>query len=311
MKLHSCFVVALVFALIGISALTGQGQDVIVDTRNALSSGNLRGAQNIIARYRSLYGNTPEAFEADSWIMRVEWLKGDLQQAYDHAREIQRLSEAALKGRKLDSEPHLAIALGAALEVEAQVLNSQNQKSEAVSLLQAALTRWGNTSIAERLRKNLNLLSLTGQPAPSLSASDWIGVRPPALNSLRGKPVLLFFWAHWCPDCKAEGPLLARLYREFEPKGLRVLGPTKLYGYAGSGEDAAPHQEKQYIERIFAKYYSHLAGIPVPLDATNFDRYGASTTPTLVLIDKHGIVRLYHPGAMTEAELRSAIQRVL
>lgn len=49
----------------------------------------------------------------------------------------------------------------------------------------------------------------------------------------------------------------------------------------------------------------------VPVSEKNFDTYGASTTPTIVLIDRRGIVRLYHPGAMTEAELRSAIEKQL
>jgi thioredoxin-related protein len=43
----------------------------------------------------------------------------------------------------------------------------------------------------------------------------------------------------------------------------------------------------------------------------NFTRYGASTTPTVVLIDRAGIVRLYHPGAMTYAELRAAVVKVV
>jgi thioredoxin-related protein len=42
----------------------------------------------------------------------------------------------------------------------------------------------------------------------------------------------------------------------------------------------------------------------------NFRNYGASTTPTLVVIDRQGIVRLYHPGAMTLDELRAALNRV-
>jgi thioredoxin-related protein len=43
----------------------------------------------------------------------------------------------------------------------------------------------------------------------------------------------------------------------------------------------------------------------------NFRRYGASTTPTLVLIDRAGIVRLYHPGAMTYEELRARVQSII
>ena len=265
----------------------------------------------MVSQYRSIHGDTPEGLEAYSWLARTELQAGAMKSAYDDAVETQQLCESVLKTRQLDAEPRLPMALGAALEVQAQVLDAKHQKSEAVALLQSALKEWAGTSIASRLRKNLNLLTLTGKPAPALKMSDWIGARPPALSSLRGKPVLLFFWADWCADCKAEAPIIARIAAEFEPKGLVVLGPTKLYGIAAGGQEATPQQEKEFIERVFARYYAGIPGLAVPLDAQNFDTYGASTTPTLVIIDRRGIVRLYHPGNASEADLRRVIQGVL
>jgi hypothetical protein len=51
--------------------------------------------------------------------------------------------------------------------------------------------------------------------------------------------------------------------------------------------------------------------MPTPLSEANFQAYGASTVPTLVLIDSGGIVRLYHPGAMTAPEISAAIREVV
>jgi len=120
----------------------------------------------------------------------------------------------------------------------------------------------------------------------------------------------LFFWAHWCGDCKAEIPIIARLRQEFGPSGLAVIGPTQYYGYAARGEDASPAQEKTYIEAVRQRYYSSLLDMPVPLSNANFKTYGASTTPTLVVLDRAGKVAMYHPGAMPYEELRTALEKV-
>ncbi len=180
-----------------------------------------------------------------------------------------------------------------------------------MGFLRDQLKLFASTSIVERIRKNLNLLSLEGKPAPELDEGDWLGSKPPSLASLRGHPVLLFFWAHWCSDCKGEAPLIADLQRIYAPKGLVVMGPTKFYGYAANGDDAAPAVEKPYIEKIRLEFYGMLPKMPVPLSAANFQAYGASTVPTIVLVDSAGIVRLYHPGVMPESELAARIQAVL
>jgi thiol-disulfide isomerase/thioredoxin len=122
---------------------------------------------------------------------------------------------------------------------------------------------------------------------------------------------LLFFWAHWCGDCKAEVATLARIRKTFEPQGLVIVAPTRLYGYVAKGADATPEAEKNYIEQVRRQYYSELADLAAPLSAANFVAYGSSTTPTLVLIDPAGIVRFYHPGALSESELSARIQTIL
>jgi thiol-disulfide isomerase/thioredoxin len=131
------------------------------------------------------------------------------------------------------------------------------------------------------------------------------------LATLKGRPVLLFFWAHWCPDCKEMAPIVARMMRTYGPKGLAVVGPTRYYGYVADGEDAPPAVEKKYIEEVRQRYYAQLSAMPAPLSNANFITYGSSSTPTLVLVDKQGAVRWYHPGAAPEKELAARIESVL
>src|SRR5208282_768346 len=121
----------------------------------------------------------------------------EYKQAESYAKQTEDLTEQQLKLHPLDSEPHLPIALGAAIEVESQVLAAQGDRTQAVALLQTAIRKYGNTSIRARLQKNLNLLSFEGRPAPVLKADKFLGAKPPTLAQLKGSPVLLFFWAHW------------------------------------------------------------------------------------------------------------------
>ena len=122
--------------------------------------------------------------------------------------------------------------------------------------------------------------------------------------------VVLFFWAHWCPDCKIEGPILASLLDEYGSRGLTVVAPTQRYGYVAGGTNATPDEETKYIVQVRDQYYPWLAKLPVPVSATDHQRYGVSSTPTVVLVDRNGIVRLYHPGRLTAAESRRQLQKL-
>lgn len=274
--------------------------NIVTDVRTALSRNNFPAAEQMLNAYRARIGLTPEWLEALSWMARGSLAAKNYDAADKYATETYQLSATMLKHRKLDVEPALPLALGAAIEVEANVFAAQNKRSEAVAYLKDQLKLYYATSIRTRIQKNLNLMTLEGKPAPALE-----GVALP-----KGKPALIFFWAHWCMDCKAEAPILARVLAEFQPKGLTLVAPTQRYGYIGSGEDAPPDVEMRYIEKIRQERYGSIITSPAPVSEENFRRYGASTTPTLVLVDRSGIVRLYHPGAMPYEELRAAVAKL-
>jgi cytochrome c biogenesis protein CcmG/thiol:disulfide interchange protein DsbE len=285
--------------------------DLIGDIRAQLAQNSFSAAELELKNYKSQHGVTPEYLEALSWMARGAASTKHWDQSTTYASETRRLCEQQLTKRKLDAEPHLPVALGAAYEVLAQGMAEKGQHAQAVSLLRSALARYGNTSIRARLQKNLNLLALVGQRAPPLQVTQYLGPKPPTPAALKGSPVLLFFWAHWCVDCKAEVPVITRLRQEFAPAGMVVIGPTQLYGYAAQGADATPEQERAYIESVRARYYASLPDMPVPLSKQNFNAYGASTTPTLVVLNRAGQVAMYHPGALSYDELRSAVQKAV
>ncbi|HET6176934.1 MAG TPA: redoxin family protein [Candidatus Sulfotelmatobacter sp.] len=300
------FRILLVSTVLTASAWAG----IVDNVRYALAQNNFSGAEAALNSYRSQQGINPEYLEAYSWMGRAALDQQQYSQAEAYAKQTKILVLEQLKLRPLDSEAHLPIALGAALEVQSQALAAQGQRTQAVTLLQAALRTYGNTSIHDRLQKNLNLLSLQGRLAPALKSDQFLGAELPAATQLKGSPVLLFFWAHWCGDCKAEAPIITQLRSEYAAKGLKVIGPTRFYGYTAQIEHASASDELRYIDAVRHRFYSGLLDMPVPISKYNFDTYGASTTPTLVLLDRTGKVAMYHPGALPYAELKAEIEKV-
>jgi len=287
--------------------LTGQ---VVPDVRRAAQAGDFAVAE---ARLQAAKGNdgwTPELLLAQSWLGRGAQANKKWEQAFSYAADTRRMALEMLKGRPLDAEPNLPLALGASIEVHGHSLANTGRRSEGVSFLKDELKRWHDTSIRTRIQKNLHLLSLEGQQAPKLESNLFVGsAKMKSLDDFRGRPVLLFLWAHWCSDCKNQGPVIESLRKEFPT--LAVVAPTQRYGYVANGADAPKEKETPYIAQVQREQYSWLNGLPMPISEENFRLYGVSSTPTLVLLDGKGIVRMYHPGQMKADELRQALVSVL
>jgi len=288
---------------------SGQTSMLALQVRNAALSGDVRAAQQMLNQFRAAMGVTPQYIEALSWLGRAALNAKDYDAAAQNAEQVRKLCLEQLTHRKLDAEPALPMALGASIEVRALGATAQGRRDEAIVFLREEARRWYGTSIRARIQKNLNLLTLEGKPAPPLQVTTALtGRRLETLAQHRGHPVLLFFWAHWCSDCKNEISIVRKLQQTYGPRGLSVVAPTQHYGYIAGGQDAAPAVETSYIKAVFAQYYAGLGDIEVPLSEENFSSYGVSTTPTLVLLDARGIVRLYNPGNISYDQLAARIE---
>ena len=298
-------------SVVATSVLTAQAPAVIREVRAAIAENNFAQAADVLAKYRAARGITPEMLEALSWMGRGHLAAKDLAAAERYARETHTLAIAELKTRPLDQEARLPIALGAAIEVLGQIEAARGARTEAVAYLQRELNTYKGTSIAKRIQKNINLLSLEGQPVPAIDLSEYLGPKPPAMTTLKGKVVLMFFWAHWCNDCKAQAPILATLAEKYRDQGLVIFAPTQRFGYVAGGKDASPEEELRYIDQVRQASFPVLSGQSVPVSEANHLRFGVSSTPTLVLVDRGGIIRLYHPGKMTLEQLEPRVQQLL
>jgi thiol-disulfide isomerase/thioredoxin len=294
--------------VISFSAIASAQTTIVADVRAAIGKNDLKGAADLVAKFRQANGTTPEALEALSWVGRGALAAGDNPGATRYSQETRGLVVAMLPSHPLAADSHLQTALGAAIETEAKAMAATGQRAGGVLFLRQQLDRYRATPIRARIQKNINLLSLEGQTAPALTAKEHLGAPMP---DMKGHPVILFFWAHWCPDCKAEAPIIAALQEKYRDRGLLVVGPTRHYGYAEKGVDATPAEELAHIDKVRQQYYGMIKDMAVPVSDEDALGYGMDATPTLVLVDRLGKVALYHPGQMTREELEPQIAKLV
>ena len=269
-------------------------------------------AQTLLQQQRGHQDQTsPEWLVAASWLGRGASFAERWDVAEQYAREAYDGSFALLDERELDAERQLPTALGAGIEVLGRARDARGDRAGAVQFLRAQHESYKGTSIETRIQKNLLLLSLEGQPFPLLDVEQHLGERVLSSDSLKGKVVGAFFWAHWCPDCKQQLPVLDQLYEDYGERDFAIIGPTQLYGYIARGQDATPEQELEYLRGAYQERFPIPSWMSVPVSQQNFLDFGVSTTPTLILIDREGIVRLYKPGTLPYEELSAHIERLL
>jgi peroxiredoxin len=140
-------------------------------------------------------------------------------------------------------------------------------------------------------------MDLVGAAAPEWKVTAIAGA-PSSVAQLRGRVVLLDFWASWCGPCRMLAPRLSALKDKFGAQGLSVVGLT-----TDDAEKAAVFAEKNQM-----RY-----GIVIDKDAETSRAYGVSALPTMLLIDKKGVVREvfvgYDPSG--DARVEAALKTLL
>jgi thiol-disulfide isomerase/thioredoxin len=184
----------------------------------------------------------------------------------------------------------------------ANLLVDGGRKSEAVKMVEDSITQLKTYvkdasvrgPVLQSLQVKQKQLRIQGEVAPELSIAKWIDQPPVKLSDLRGRVVLLDFWATWCPPCIAAFPHLTEWHEKYKDKGLVILGLTRYYGQA-EGQSVDEEYEFGFLQR-FKKMHRLPYGIAVASNDDNLRNYGVSGIPTAVIIDRHGIIRYVGTG---------------
>ena len=145
-----------------------------------------------------------------------------------------------------------------------------------------------------QVRDRATQLALIGQMAPDISIKTWINAGPVTLEALRGRVVLLEFWATWCKPCQEMFPNLKKLHEQESLRGLEITAITRHYMAYGGTEESVTKE----LQLMRAMVTEHDVSFPVGVaeDERLQAIYGANGLPTVVLIDRTGVVRYAGPG---------------
>jgi thiol-disulfide isomerase/thioredoxin len=299
--IHSILLFVLLSPSLRSPALLAAPGDLVRTVRYKLSAGDFFTGEAALAEYKREHGVDAEYLSAVGWLARGATMLGKTEKAWAWVAEVRREIPEEKAG--------LTGPLGAAIESEGRLRAARDGRGAALRFLETEYARAKDTELRCRIRKNVNLLSLEGWPAPEIKAAEGSGATGPA--DLKRRPVLLFFWAHWCGDCRAQAPILGRVLAKYRSKGLAMIAPTRLFGTGADDKDATPAEEKVEIEKVWKEHYGMLEGVPAPIDTETMVRWGVSSNPTIAFVDREGLVRFYSPTRMSEDELSRRVEELL
>jgi peroxiredoxin len=169
----------------------------------------------------------------------------------------------------------------------------------AVLLLGAAWTVFSRPGAASTTSYNAPPSPRIGFAAPDFTL-DTLDGGSITLSELRGRPVMLNFWASWCLPCRTEMPAIERVHQRLEEQGLVIIGLN------------ATSQDTEAAARAFAQEFGLTFPVALDRDGSASAQYELMGLPSTYFIDREGIVRdVIIGGPMSEGVMLAKIEELL
>jgi thiol-disulfide isomerase/thioredoxin len=203
--------------------------------------------------------------------------------------DADRLAEFELSSINMRTSAIFAIA-----NKRHDLLLEAGRKVEAKKALQDFVASADPRTASHRSAKaSLLRAEMIGAKAPSLNSERSYGEFK-GLDALKGKVVIIDFFAHWCGPCKASYPDMRKLYDELNPKGLEMVGVTTYYGYYGAERGISKDAEYAKMADFIKEF--NIAWPVVYGERSNFEAYGVTGIPHVTVLDRKGNVHSIEIG---------------